>query len=166
MFHSCESHTHRAHRNQEQHHDGPWPCPRVDNASCFQTCLCFSNTPGCLWPPACHLPFFLCHKEELLLSLISKRGSPAVAGATSATRAVSPQRAQTKASLCTTMRLGSWHSDMWACRAANGYFSCYFKPRVYNQNMSLPKTAACPMAFTQVPLLLCQPSPSCLVGLK
>lgn len=144
----------------------PGPAQEWTMPPAFKHVFAFQTSRGASGHLLAICLFFLCHKEELLLSLISKCGSPAVASATSATRAVSPQRAQTKASLCTTMRLGSWHSDMWACRAANDYFSCYFKPRVYNQNMSLPKTAACPMAFTQVPLLLCQPSPSCLVGLK
>lgn len=153
--------TQKAHRNPEQPRDAPWPCPGAEDASCFQMYSCFSNVPGRVWPPACRLLF--CHKGELFPSLGCEHGSPAVPPVTAELRPRSLRR--TKASLRATARLGPWHGDAWARRAANDYFSCYFKPLVYNQNVFLPKTyskaAARPTTFTQVPLLLLR-SAQCL----
>lgn len=155
-------------RNQEQHHDAPWPLPK--DASCFLMCFCFSNTPGWLWPPSCHLLFaikenFGCH---LVLSTAAPQWpmSPVTPNLCShSLYGTEVHHAHCEAGLAARRHVGILSSQ--------GPFSCYFKPCVYNQSMFLPqmysRTAARLLAFTQVsqvpPVLqVCSSLPTQSVG--
>lgn len=89
---------------------------------------------------ATRLPF--CHNGELLLSLGSEHGSPAVASVTSDTKSASPQPVWDWSFTMRTVRLGWRRGAMWAYRAAKDLSPAILSPVFITKACFYPRCTA------------------------